>query len=150
MTAPVHMAQYGTKSRCPELSMLAANVARASNKAAATTIALCLGALDVGVPAETVLRVPEMLTSIIRAYAKLPATGRRGKTLHRAETAIEGRINDLQVKYLCGEATTADKIELRREIKRIKHVLAEIDADLEREINETILPKDDSTGGMHS
>lgn len=136
LSSPVINARYGAKKEHHELTMLAANVGRHSNKAADTTIKLCYGALDVGVPVEVVLRAPEKLASLIRARAGITASTRSRADLHEIETRLQGDIDRIQVAMLTGRATTQDLIEARERIAEMQKVLAELDADLEREIND--------------
>lgn len=136
LPSPVLEAEYGRRVVCPELSQLAWNVSRATNKAAETTIKLCYGALDVGVPVDVVLQVPEKLASLIRARAPATAESRSIQELHRIETQLESDLNRLQVAMMTGSATTKDLIEARKRIAELTKVLAELDAELERQVNE--------------
>ncbi len=136
LPAPVHHAQYGAKRSDRRLTMLAANVGRLSNNAAKTTIDLLFGALDVGVPVDVVLQVPNKLASLIRARVPSPKTTRSMNDLHVLETAIECRLNELQVAMLTGQATVSDLIEARKRIAEMQKVLSEFDAELERDIND--------------
>jgi predicted component of type VI protein secretion system len=147
LPAPVIQAQYGAKHGDRSLTMLAANVGRLSNNAARTTINLLFGALDVGVPVEVVLQVPEKLASLIRARVQTKQARRCMKELHRAETEIEGRLNNLQMAMVTGQATVSDLIEGRKRIAELQKTLAEMDAELERTINDATVNRD-TTGSQ--
>lgn len=134
LPSPVYHAQYGAKSARPDLTMLAANVGRRSNKAAETTIRILYGALDCGVPVDVVLRVPERLAALVRARAGVPHISLSMDDLHSMETEIQSTIDPLQVAFLRGDHSTQTKLALLENFKKMRGAIDRMIAWLENDL----------------
>lgn len=126
-------APHGSRVHVPKLDNLISNITRAPavNKLAESAVTVSVGLLALG-GLDAARRFPLTLDAMICATQEEPM--RSFDEIQRIETRIEGRLNDLQMAFACGDESAQTKQQMLDEAKRHRAALDELIKKLEQEL----------------
>lgn len=126
-------APHGSRVHVPKLNNLISNITREQpvNKLAETAVTVSVGLLALG-GLDAARRFPLTLDAMLCATQEEPM--RSLSDIQQIETRIEGRLNDLQMAYACGDESTQTKQQMLEEAKRHRAALDELIRKLENEL----------------